>query len=112
MEKQQRPVIVTVDCRYIHADKTETCITNSTEIVEVHEFTTQPAKVRRSYGFTFNQGNFESVRADVAIEVPCYLADVNKADLFATSFVNKRIESELVEAAALKKKREGRKSPL
>lgn len=39
---------------------------------EVHVFETEPAMVRVNAGVTKNLGNYESLRVDVAISVPCY----------------------------------------
>lgn len=39
---------------------------------EIHIFETDPARVRVNAGVTKNLGNYESLRVDVAISVPCY----------------------------------------
>jgi len=39
---------------------------------EVHIFETEPAIVRVNAGVTKNLGNYESLRVDVAISIPCY----------------------------------------
>lgn len=107
-QEQERPVIITVDNRFIRADKTEICITAIEEVVEVRKFTTTPAVVHRGYGLTLNQGNFESARIDVRVEVPCYLADMAKADEFADRFCEDRVRQEVAEAREHKTK----KSPI
>lgn len=40
---------------------------------EVHDFITEPAYVRYNAGVTRNLGNFESLRIDVSISMPCYV---------------------------------------
>jgi hypothetical protein len=107
-KEQERPVIVRVDNRFIRGDKTEVCITDSEEVVEVKKFETTPAVVRRGYGLTLNQGNYESARIDVSVEVPCYLADLKRADEFAAKFCEERVRKEVAEARGHKQK----KSPI
>jgi hypothetical protein len=102
-QAQEHPVIVRVDNRFVRGDKTETSITAVEEIVEVQKFETTPAIVRRGYGMTLNQGNYESARIDVSIEVPCYLADIEKADEFAARFCEERVRKEIAEARGHKK---------
>jgi hypothetical protein len=47
---------------------------DSEETIEkdVHVFITEPAYLRVNAGVTKNLGNFESLRVDVAITMPCY----------------------------------------
>jgi len=68
---------------------------DSSEVVEVSKFETEPAKVTRGYGLTLNLGNYESARVDVSVTVPCYVEDIDKADKWAASWVQKRIEAEV-----------------
>jgi hypothetical protein len=103
-KEQERPVIVTVDNRFIRGDETEICITAESEVVEVRRFETTPAVVSRGYGLTLNQTNYESARIDVRVEVPCYLADLEKADEFAAAFCEKRLRKEVAEARGYKEK--------
>ena len=100
---QERPVIVRVDNRFVHGKGDETCITAKDEVVEVRRFDTTPAIVRRGYGLTLNQGNYESARIDVSVEVPCYLADIFKADKWAAEFCEQRVRKEVASARAKKK---------
>lgn len=100
---QEHPVIVRVDNRYVHGKGNETCITAEDEVVEVRRFETTPAIVRRGFGLTLNQGNYESARIDVSVEVPCYLADIAKADKWAAAFCEERVRKEVAEARAHKK---------
>jgi hypothetical protein len=100
---QERPVIVRVDNRFVHGKGDETCITAEDEVVEVRRFETTPAIVRRGYGLTLNQGNYESARIDVSVEVPCYLTDIAKADKWAAEFCEQRVRKEVASARAKKK---------
>jgi len=103
-KEQERLVIVRVDNRFVHGDGTETCITAEDEVVEVKKFETTPAVVRRGYGLTLNQGNYESARIDVSVEVPCYLSDIAKADKWAAQFCEDRVRKEVAEARGHKGK--------
>lgn len=94
-EGEERAVIVTVDNRFVHGNGTETCVTKSTEVVEVKKFRTKPAVVRRGYGVTVNQGNYESARIDVWVEVPCLIQDVVLADKWAAKFIEERLIEEV-----------------
>ena len=100
---QERPVIVRVDNRFVHGKGNETCITAVDEVVEIRRFETTPAIVRRGYGLTLNQGNYESARIDVSVEVPCYLADIAKADQWAAKFCEDRVTEEVKQARGHKK---------
>ncbi len=45
---------------------------------EVEEFEVEPAYVRVNAGRTKNLGNYESLRVDVSITVPCYKETINE----------------------------------
>jgi hypothetical protein len=96
-EGEERPVIVTIDNRFIHGNGTETCVTKLTEAVEVKKFETRPAVVKRGYGVTINQGNYESARIDVSVEVPCLIQDVALADKWAAKFIEERLLEEVTD---------------
>lgn len=98
-EGEERAVIVTIDNRFVHGNGTEDCITKLTEVVEVKKFETRPAVVRRGYGVTINQGNYESARIDISVEVPCQIQDVARADEWAAKFIEKRL---IIEVASVK----------
>lgn len=44
--------------------------------IAVEQFITEPAHIRVNAGVTKNQGNYESLRIDVAITYPCYKEQV------------------------------------
>lgn len=93
--EQERPIVARIDNRFVRGDKSEVTVTAKDEVLEIKKFETTPAVVRRGYGLTMNLGNYESARIDVGIEVPCYIADIEKADEFARRFVDKRIKEEV-----------------
>jgi len=105
--KEIRPVVITVGNRFVRSDGSQVVLKDSSEVHEVKEFSTTPATVRRVFGVTLNQGNYESTRVDVGVEVPCYLEDVELADEWARAFCEKRLKEE---ALALKSDR--KKNPI
>lgn len=56
-----------------HAGKDET----KPVALEVRKFETEPAYVRVSAGMTKNMGNYESLRVDIAISMPCYEEEID-----------------------------------
>jgi hypothetical protein len=67
------------------------------DIIEVHEFKTEPARVNLKYGLTMNMGNYESVRVDVGVDIPCYIEEIDEAYKKAQDFVIKKINQEKAE---------------
>lgn len=53
-------------------DETEDVVTGELQI-----FATEPAFVRVQHGMTISLGNYEFVRVDVALTVPCYTEDID-----------------------------------
>lgn len=47
-------------------------------VLQVRKFETDPAFVRVSAGVTKNMGDYESLRVDVAITVPCYVEEIEE----------------------------------
>lgn len=64
------------------------------EQIAVRTLLVDGAEVGLSRGLTINMGNFESVRLDVSIKVPCYLEEVSDAFEFAQRFTEERLEEE------------------
>jgi len=91
----ERPIIITVNNRFKRRTGKEVVVNEENVIGEVHRFVTQPAIVRRGYGVTLNQGDFNSARIDVTIEVPCYVEDIELADKWAQKFVETRLTAEI-----------------
>lgn len=102
----RRPIVITVDHRFVRASGAEVCITKSEDFSEAKEFTAKPAVVRRAFGVTLNQGNYESARIDVQVEVPCYLEDVERADEWARTFCEQKLRDEVLLIKPEKKKQE------
>lgn len=49
------------------------------EVLEVKLFITEPAVVKAGAGMTINIGNYESLRVDAGVELPCYAEEVEEA---------------------------------
>lgn len=64
------------------------------EQLKVRPFISEAAEVGLSRGLTINLGNYESVRLDVSIKVPCYLEEAREAFEFARRFTEERLEEE------------------
>jgi hypothetical protein len=71
----------------------------SDDTLTVHKFITEPASVRVGMGMTISLGNYESVRIDVNLSVPCYKEEVNDAYAYASEWVQAKT---LAEAQAAK----------
>jgi hypothetical protein len=89
-QEQEKAIIAIVNNRFVKSEGGD-----YEEVVEVLKFDTAPAIVKRGYGLTLNLGNYESARIDVAIEVPCYVQDVEKADRWARAWVEERVVAEV-----------------
>ena len=64
-------------------------------ITAVAIFKTEPAYVRASAGKTCNLGNYESLRVDVAITMPCYVEEVIATQKQVADMVAGMLETEL-----------------
>ncbi len=49
------------------------------QVIEVHRFATEPAYARVAKGITANMGNYESLRIDVGVTLPCYAEEIEEA---------------------------------
>jgi len=91
---QEHAIIALIDNRFVKKGK-DGAGTSKEEIIEVIQFKTTPAIVKRGMGLTLNLGNYESARLDVGIEVPCYVEDIENADAFARKWVEDRVVAEV-----------------
>lgn len=69
------------------------------EQIEVSRFITDPAYITFACGATKNMGNYESLRIEVRVSLPCYIEEVDEMYLEAKSWVDDRLEKELSELA-------------
>lgn len=69
-------------------------------LIEVDSFGTDPAYVKVSLGMTVNLGNFESLRVDAGVTLPCYKEEIDDAYDKAYSIAEKQLFSKVNEAKA------------
>lgn len=81
--------------RHYKVGKQESLAQGGEEVIEVHRFATEPAKVEVSLGLTLNLGNFESARLSVGVVVPCYKEEVDGAYEWAKKWVTDRTQKEV-----------------
>lgn len=65
------------------------------ELLRVHRFVTEPAKVGVELGTTINMGNFEFVKISVSVTVPCYKEETEAAWEFARQAASDRMSEEV-----------------
>ena len=65
------------------------------EEFDTEVFETEPAYVRAAAGMTRNLGDYESLRVDVAITLPCYKEDVERTYGVAADTVAVLLEEEI-----------------
>lgn len=64
-------------------------------VIEVRKFETEPAWVRVNAGVTKNLGNYESLRVDVAITVPCYVEEIPAVQKKTAAMVADMLDEEV-----------------
>jgi hypothetical protein len=67
------------------------------EVIAVHRFVTEPARVQMDLGLTLNLGNYESARVAVSVTIPCYKEEMEAAYAFGSAWVKDRIQKEVDE---------------
>ena len=95
-ETEDRAVILTVSNRFKRNRGDELCVTERSDPVEVKRFKTRPAVVKWGYGVTISQGNYEFVRVDIGVEVPCYPSDIRRAADWAKKFCEDKLREEVL----------------
>lgn len=55
------------------------------------EFVTEPTLLRVGFGVTENLGDFESLRVDISLTIPCYREELEDAAKFAEEWVSSRV---------------------
>lgn len=69
--------------------------------VEIRVFETQPASVSAKAGRTINLGNYESVRIEVGVSIPCYAEEVEVGLEAASSLVGQFLAQEEAKLKAI-----------
>lgn len=67
----------------------------TTEKLSVRKFLVEPAYVRVNAGMTKNMGNYESLRLDVSLTVPCYAEEIAEVFPEVADRVSAYLEEEL-----------------
>lgn len=80
---------VTVSSKYMGKDESRP------KNIEVRKFEVEPAYVRVSAGMTKNMGNYESLRVDVSVSIPCYAEEVEKVIPVVADMVAAHLDEEL-----------------
>jgi hypothetical protein len=65
------------------------------ETLSVRKLAVDPAYVRVNVGFTKNMDNFESLRMDVSISVPCYTEEIDSVTEQAMSKATQLLHDEM-----------------
>lgn len=68
---------------------------NRQEKITVRKFLVEPAYVRVNAGSTKNMGNYESLRVDVSVSIPCYTEEIDKVLVVAADKAAAFLEDEL-----------------
>ena len=55
------------------------------------------AQIGRSFGQTVNIGNFQSVRVDASVTVPCDIGDMEEAERFAAQWVSDKVAKDVAD---------------
>lgn len=66
-------------------------------VLEVRKFETEPAYVRVNAGVTKKLADYESLRVDVAISVPCYVEEIEEVEQRVASLVADMLDAEIDE---------------
>lgn len=70
---------------------------NDSKPILIKEFLSSPAYAMVKKGATKNMGNYESVRVEVGVSVPCYLEELDRVIKDASKFVDVELEREMKE---------------
>ena len=92
------PATMTVQSRILTKDaesEEEEVLVDEYEEVEVQVFHTEPAFVKASAGVTKSLRQFESLRVDVSMTLPCYTEKADEAFDYAAGWVSDRLYDEV-----------------
>lgn len=62
--------------------------------IQVKPFVTDVAKVSVGKGLTINAGNYNSIRVDVMVSLPCYIEEINETYQYAKQLAETWIKNE------------------
>ena len=96
--KTTPPATITVQSRVLRkgdGDEEEETLVDEYEEVEVQVFHTEPAFIEASAGVTKSLRQFESLRVDVRMRLPCYTEKADEAFDYAAGWVADRLYDEV-----------------
>ena len=67
------------------------------DMILVDAFEVAPAQTTAKLGMTVNLGNYESLRVDVGVSVPCYKEEIPAATQFCFDFAEKKLFEKVAE---------------
>lgn len=82
--------------RTVKLDGTDQESASTQETLKVHAFATVPAMVAASPGITISR-NFQSVRLDISVQIPCYKEEIKEASEYAYKIAKERVMQEIPE---------------
>lgn len=91
MKSQNSTVYVT---RTIGSNRGQKTSSEAEDVIAIHKFETEPAKVSVDYALTVNLGNYESAKIGVSVTVPCYTEEIDQAYEFAQAWAEERLSKE------------------
>lgn len=94
-EVQTAEEIVTVRSSIAQRSSEERVEHEKLHTIKVRKFVTEPAYVRVNAGVTKNMGNYESLRLDVSLSVPCYVEEMGEVVEGISGRVSEYLEEEL-----------------
>jgi hypothetical protein len=93
------PATITVQSRVLRrvegGEDEETVLVDEVEEIEVQVFHSEPAYIEASAGVTKSLRQFESLRVDVRMRLPCYVERADEAFDYAAGWVSDRLYDEV-----------------
>ena len=65
------------------------------QVIETHQFQTDPAYIRVGYGRTISTADYETLKVDVSVSVPCYPEQVEDVISDVRSLVLDELEDSI-----------------
>lgn len=67
-------------------------------LIAVHRFVTEPARVGVEVGLTLNLHNYEFAKINVSVSIPCYKEEIDETYRYAQSWAKARLQTEVAKA--------------
>lgn len=95
--KQKTNGQIWVSSQFVKAGKPTGEPVTKEDMILVDTFETEPAVVEAKVGLTLNLGNYESLRIDAGVTLPCYKEEVEKAHDLAFQLAEQRVFAKVKE---------------